>query len=94
MAAKSEGPLLDVLKEAWKGGELREQTSIVSHVLKMRKKMDAISELVHDNMTRAQQQQKTSLQGKVHSFQVRRCCFSCQLQTMACLQSGKGLMRS
>lgn len=51
------GPL-DVLKEAWEGGNAREQTNILSYVLKMREKLDSMTEVVNANMTKAQQQQK------------------------------------
>uniref|UniRef100_A0A673ICM5 CCHC-type domain-containing protein n=1 Tax=Sinocyclocheilus rhinocerous TaxID=307959 RepID=A0A673ICM5_9TELE len=49
---------LDVLKEAWEGGNAREQTHILSYVIKMRGKLSAMTDLVSANMTKAQQQQK------------------------------------
>ena len=50
------GPL-DVLKESWEGGEQSDQ-SVVSYVLTMREKLDTMSQLVQENLTKSQQYQK------------------------------------
>ena len=50
------GPL-DILKESWETSN-RSDESIVSYVLTMREKLEKMSELVQENLTRAQQQQK------------------------------------
>ena len=51
------GPL-DVLREAWEGPETQEVHSILAHVLKMREKMENMTELVQANMEQAQTRQK------------------------------------
>ena len=51
------GPL-DVLREAWEGPKTQEAHSILAHVLKMREKMEAMTELVSANMEQAQIRQK------------------------------------
>lgn len=50
--------LLAVLKEAWEGGNTSEKTNILSYVMKMRVKLDTMTELMSANMTKAQQQQR------------------------------------
>lgn len=52
------GPL-DVLREAWEGPQTPETQSILAHVLKMREKMERMTELVRANMEKAQTRQKT-----------------------------------
>ncbi|KAI4885672.1 hypothetical protein NFI96_028253 [Prochilodus magdalenae] len=51
------GPL-DVLKEAWDGENKEEKLNILSYVLKMREKLSQLTETVHVNMEKAQEQQK------------------------------------
>ncbi|KAL1263609.1 hypothetical protein QQF64_006348 [Cirrhinus molitorella] len=51
------GPL-DVLKETWEGGNVSEQTNILSYVLKMSEKLNTMTDLMTTNMAKAQQQQK------------------------------------
>ena len=50
------GPL-DVLKETWEA-ESKSNESVVGHVLEMREKMSHMTELVSENLQRAQQAQK------------------------------------
>ncbi len=50
------GPL-DVLKEVWIAGQQSDQ-SVVSHILSMREKLEAMYELVQENLLEAQRQQK------------------------------------
>ena len=50
------GPL-DVLREAWQA-DRRSSESVVSHVLAMREKLARMTDLVRENLTQAQQQQK------------------------------------
>ena len=50
------GPL-DVLRETWEEPKSKDP-SVVSYVLAMRKKLDKMTELVHENLSRAQKQQK------------------------------------
>ncbi|KAL5486579.1 hypothetical protein EMCRGX_G019081, partial [Ephydatia muelleri] len=50
------GPL-DVLKETWEGNE-KSPESVVSHILMMRDRMEAMKELVMENMRKAQASQK------------------------------------
>lgn len=51
------GPL-DVLKEVWEGPGTPKMQSILSHILKMRDKMEEMTELVQANMEHAQSNQK------------------------------------
>ena len=51
------GPL-DILRESWEASR-RSSESVVSHVLMMREKLAQMSELVQENMKKAQQKQKT-----------------------------------
>lgn len=50
------GPL-DVLKEAWTDGAA-DEAPVMTHVLEMREKLKEMSEIVKDNMEKAQQRQK------------------------------------
>ena len=50
------GPL-DILQEIWQS-DCRSNESVLSHVLAMREKLSHMTELVRENLTRAQQQQK------------------------------------
>ena len=50
------GPL-DILRESWEASR-RSNESVVSHVLMMRERLAQMSELVQENMKRAQQKQK------------------------------------
>lgn len=52
------GPL-DVLREAWEGTQQNQPVNIVSYVLRMRDKLDQLTTLAHDNMAKAQAQQKS-----------------------------------
>ena len=52
------GPL-DVLKEVWEGPQTAETQSVLAHVLKMREKMEQMTELVRANMEKSQTRQKT-----------------------------------
>lgn len=50
------GPL-DVLKEAWEGSK-RSEESVVSYMLLVRERLSRMTELVQENLSRAQRQQK------------------------------------
>ena len=50
------GPL-DVLKEAWEGSK-RIEESVVSYMLLVRERLSRMTELVQENLSRAQRQQK------------------------------------
>jgi len=50
------GPL-DVLKEAWEGSK-RSERSVVSYMLLVRERLSRMTELVQENLSRAQHQQK------------------------------------
>ncbi|MBN3296787.1 UB2V1 enzyme, partial [Amia calva] len=52
------GPLV-VLKEAWEREHREPKMNILSCVIRMRQKLDELTELVRENMTKAQHQQKT-----------------------------------
>ena len=54
---KVRGPL-DVLKEAWEGEQPEQQVNVLSYILKMRDKMEALTEEVQQNMKAAQATQK------------------------------------
>lgn len=51
------GPL-DVLREAWEGPQTPKSHSVLMHILKMRDKMEEMTELVRDNLEQAQMHQK------------------------------------
>ena len=51
------GPL-DVLRETWEEPQAKD-ANVVSYVVAMREKLDQMTELVHDNLSRAQEYQKT-----------------------------------
>ena len=51
------GPL-DILRETWEASP-KSSESVVSHVLSMHDKMAKLQELVHDNLTKAQQTQRS-----------------------------------
>ena len=55
---KVRGPL-DILKEAWEGQQLQKGMNILSNVLKMRSKMESVTEQVQENMKVAQAAQKS-----------------------------------
>lgn len=48
----------DVLRETWKQPKAKD-TNVMSYVLAMREKFDKMTEIVHENLSRAQEQQKT-----------------------------------
>ena len=50
------GPL-DVLKESWRG-DTSEETPAVTHMVKMRERLEEMTDLVRENLGRAQQRQK------------------------------------
>ena len=50
------GPL-DIVRESWEARESSPE-SVVSYVLAMREKLSRVTELVHDNLDKAQKQQK------------------------------------
>ena len=50
------GPL-DVLRETWESSD-RSSESIVSYVINMREKLDRMTELVQENLAKAQKEQK------------------------------------
>ena len=54
---KVRGPL-DVLKEAWEGEQPEQQLNILSYVLKMRDKMETLTEEVQQNLKATQANQK------------------------------------
>lgn len=49
---------MDVLKEAWEGSMSEQRFSELSHVLKMRDKLEHFQELANNNLAHAQQRQK------------------------------------
>ena len=63
------GPL-DILRESWEASRWSSE-SVVSHVLMMREKLAQMSELVQENMKKAQQKQKTwyDRNSREHEFQ-------------------------
>lgn len=52
------GPL-DVLREAWERDQQSTATNIVDYVLRMRDKLEQLTTLAHENLAKAQAQQKT-----------------------------------
>ncbi|KAL2103054.1 hypothetical protein ACEWY4_002222 [Coilia grayii] len=60
------GPL-DVLREAWEGEQQSQPTNIVNYVLRMRDKLEQLTTLVHENMAKAQAQQKSWYDRSAHS---------------------------
>lgn len=50
------GPL-DILRETWEAGKQSDE-SVVSYVLSVREKMEKMKDIVHENMTAAQDRQK------------------------------------
>ena len=57
MGELCEDHALDILRETWQS-DRRSNESVLSHVLAMREKLSHMTELVRENLTRAQQQQK------------------------------------
>ena len=51
------GPL-DILKEAWEGEQPAKQVGVMSYVLKMRDKLEQLTDLAHANIETAQSRQK------------------------------------
>ena len=49
--------LLDVLRKTWEANS-KSNESVVSYVINMRKKMEKMTKLVQENLTKAQEEQK------------------------------------
>lgn len=49
---------MEILKEAWEGEQPAKQVGVISYVIKMRNKMEQLSELAHANVESAQEWQK------------------------------------
>ena len=56
---KVRGPL-DILKEEWTGCADEGEVPVATYVVEMRDRLEEMAELVHQNLDRAQQQQKTA----------------------------------
>ena len=68
------GPLdvLDVLKEVWSEAE-RENTTVASHVITMKKHLQGMTGIVKTNLTKAQKRQKLHYDERVKPQTLQRC---------------------
>ena len=65
MYGRSARDPLDILRETWEAGKQSDE-SVVSYVLSVREKIEKMKDIVHENLTTAQDHQKRWYDKKAH----------------------------
>ncbi len=63
--------LLNVLREKWEA-QTKSSESVVSHILHIRERMEKMSEIVQENVSRARERQKRWYDKNAHTWRLKR----------------------